>query len=59
MNMEFASDVTSMGDDGVDGDIKAVGNFFVEKTLYNANDNIFLTVRQNFTIVLTTFEDHL
>ena len=59
MDLEFAGDVATMGDDGVEGDAEAVGNLFVEQSLHDANDDFLLPVGKCLTVVLPTLEDHL
>ena len=59
MDLEFAGDVTAMGDDGVEGDAEAVGNLFVEQPLHDTNDDFLLSVGECLAVVLPTLEDHL
>ena len=59
MNLEFAGDVTAMGDDGVEGDAEAVGNLLVEQPLHDTNDDFLLSVGECLAVVLPTLEDHL
>ncbi len=46
MDVEFACDVASVGEDGVDGDVQLVGYFLIGESAYDAPDYFFFAFGQ-------------
>ena len=59
MYLQFACYVAAMGDDGVDGYEETVGNLLVLESLYDAYDDIALSVAERFAALLRVLEHHL
>ena len=59
VDLEFAGDVATMGNDGIDGDAEMVGNLFVRHALHQSDNYIFLAVGKGLVAVHAVFEHHV
>ena len=59
MDLQFAGNVTSVGDYGVYGNEKVFGYFLVRHSLHKAYYNILLAVGEGFAVVGISFEHHV
>lgn len=48
MYLQFACNVTAMGNDGMDGEVEFVGDGFVGHALHNAGDDFLFALAQGF-----------
>ena len=48
MNLQLAGDIPSMGNNGIDGNKEVVSNLLIGHSLYQGDDDIFLTITQLF-----------
>ena len=51
MDLEFAGNVATVGDDGVGGNAQVVGNLLVGHSLHEADDDVLLAVAEHLAII--------
>ena len=51
MYLQFACNVTAMGNDGMDGEVEFVGDGFVGHTFHNAGDNFLFTLTERLLLI--------
>jgi len=55
MYLQFTGDVPTVGDNGVDGEVKLVGDGFIGHAFHNAGYYFFFTLAECFLLVFFLF----